>query len=275
MILITGINGFIAKNLYNRLKYENNIIGTTKEESENIVDILNKNTPSIIIHSGAELYDNNKMFESNIILTYNILEYCKNATNLKRLVIIGSSSEYGKKNESMKETDCLTPQTIYAGTKCACTMLACSYSHSYNIPIFIIRPFTVYGINEKSNKFLQILFNKIRTKDFNISISQGNHDYIYIDDFIEALISIIYNNDNKFDIINIGSGTQISNHKVVEIFETVTNHKFTRIDSLESKWCDSNCWVSDNSKLLNYYTPKINLEIGMRKIYEYHSKMNI
>ena len=218
-ILITGINGFIANHLYNTLKNEHIIIGTSREDSDKISEILNKHKPEYIYHTGAEIYDNDKMFESNIMLTFNILEYCRNATNLIKLVIIGSSSEYGRKSKPMSESDSLEPQTIYEGTKAACTMLAQSYSHTYNIPILMIRPFTIYGPGEKPNKFLQILFKKLEQNDKTIFISNGVHDYVYIEDFINAVLSIVENNANQFDIVNIGSGIQTSNIDVVKCFE--------------------------------------------------------
>ncbi len=268
MILITGINGFIAKNLYNSIKSNSSVevFGTTKKDSLNIVEILNEKKPEYIYHTGAEIYNNNDMFESNIVLTYKILEYCRTSQNLKRLIIIGSSSEYGRKTNPMSEYDILEPQTIYEGTKAACTMLAQSYSHTYNIPIFVIRPFTVYGPNEKPNKFLQILFKKKTNNDRNVSISNGFHDYIYIDDFLGALLEIVEKNTKMFDIINIGSGVQTSNLEVVKIFEKVTNHFFENYLPLECKLYDSEMWVSDNTKLNKYYKPKINLEEGIDKI---------
>jgi nucleoside-diphosphate-sugar epimerase len=266
MILITGINGFIAQNLCNLLKNISNdeIIGTTKKDSLNIIEILNNSKPEYIYHCGAEIYNNDEMFDSNILLTYKILEYCRTSTNLKRLIIIGSSSEYGRKNNPMSENDILEPQTIYEGTKSACTMLAQSYSYTYKIPIFIIRPFTIYGPGEKPNKFLQILFKKKHSNDKNISISNGVHDYVYIDDFINAIIEIIKKDEKLFDIINIGSGIQTSNLEVVKIFEKVNNYYFENYLPLESKSYDSTMWVANNAKLSNFYKIKVTLEEGIR-----------
>jgi nucleoside-diphosphate-sugar epimerase len=266
MILITGINGFISQHLYNSLKETNEIFGTTKEDSANISQILQEKTPKIIFHVGAEIYDQDKMFESNVILTYKILEYCKTAANLQKLVIIGSSSEYGRKTKPMSEDDSLEPETIYEGTKSACTMLARSYAHTYKIPILIIRPFTIYGPLEKPNKFLQILFTKMKNKERNISVSEGVHDYVYIDDFINAIIKITYENKERFDIVNIGSGIQTSNQEVVETFQKVTGYKFERYYKKESKSYDSTNWVCDTNKLNQYYKTKISLEEGIHLI---------
>jgi nucleoside-diphosphate-sugar epimerase len=265
MILITGINGFIAQNLFSKLKNKK-IFGTTSEDSVNITEILNEKQPEYIYHIGAEIYDNDKMFESNIVLTYKILEYCRFSKNLKRLIIIGSSSEYGRKDKPISENEILEPQTIYEGTKCACSLLAQSYSYTYKIPIFIIRPFTIYGPNEKPNKFSQILLKKMKNNDRTLYLSNGVHDYVYIDDFINAVLEIIKNNKLLFDIINIGSGIQTTNLEFVKIFEKVNNFYFEDILPLKSKSYDSNIWVCNNSKLNNFYKIENTLEDGIKKM---------
>ena len=267
-VLLTGINGFIASHLHDVLKTEHTIIGTTREDSANIVAILNQYKPEYIYHIGAEIYDNDKMFDSNIMLTFHILEYCRTSSNLVKLIIIGSSSEYGRKSKPMSENDCLEPQTIYEGTKAACTMLAQSYSHTYNIPILIIRPFTIYGPGEKPNKFLQILFQKLKNNDKTIAVSKGVHDYVYIEDFINALLTIVTNNTNLFDIINIGSGIQTSNAEVVKCFEKATQYKFDTYLQFEPKKYDSENWVCDTTKLEKYYTFKYSLELGIIEMYK-------
>jgi nucleoside-diphosphate-sugar epimerase len=268
-ILITGGSGFIATHLSKFYEKDYEIIKTSRDDSSRIGEILLKEEPELIFHCGAEIYDNDKMFESNILLTYNILEHCKTSKNLKKLVILGSSSEYGRKSNPMSENDVLNPETIYEGTKSACTMLASAYSNTYNINILLIRPFTIYGKGEKSRKFIQILLNKKQTGDKKVRISSGMHDYVYIDDFIEAF-DVILNNDTKklFDIINIGTGVQTSNMDVMRIFETVADYKFDEIEYIEHKTYDSNNWVCDSKKLNNYYHYKceITLEEGLRKM---------
>lgn len=266
MIVITGSNGFIATHLSSRL---DNVVGITKEQSPIIESLLDKYKPEYIYHTGAELYDQDKMFDSNVLLTYHILEYCRRATNLKRLIILGSSSEYGRKIHPIKETDQLDPYTIYEGTKSAASLLAQSYSYTYKIPIFIIRPFTVYGPGEKPNKFLHVLFRKKQNKDKHISVSEGVHDYVYIDDFINAMLNIVATNQECFDIINIGSGIQTSNLDVVHLFEKVTNYKFESYSKLEKKVYDSDNWVCDPDKVNKYYKIQTSLEDGLKKMYSF------
>jgi len=271
MIIITGKNGFIARHLIQALEPLHQVVGLSKEDSQHIQQKLVEYQPEYIYHTGAELSDNDKMFESNLVLTHSILEYCRHAPQLKRLILIGSSSEYGRKELPMKESDVLEPRTIYEGTKAAASMLAQSYSHTYGIPILIIRPFTIYGPHEKPNKFLQILFRKKKEADKTISISEGVHDYVYIDDFINGLIEIVARHRKLFDIINIGSGIQTTNQEVVSIFERITNYRFDHYIPLAKKTYDSDCWVSDTTKLNQFYQTRINLEEGIKRMDDIYS----
>ena len=272
-VLITGINGFIASHLYESLKNKYTVIGTTRNDTHKIIEILNYHKPEYIYHTGAEIYDSNKMFENNVLLSFHILEYCKNATNLIKLIIFGSSSEYGRKSKPMCENDCLEPYTIYEGTKSACSMLAQSYSYTYNIPTIIIRPFSVYGCGEKHCKFIQILFEKMKNNDKTIGVSEGVHDYVYIKDFISALLAIVNKNDKLFDIINIGSGIQTSNMDVIKCFEKVTGYNFSDYLPLTPKLYDSNMWVCDKGKLNNYYDIKYSLEDGLKEMFSIHKQI--
>lgn len=268
-ILITGGSGFIASHLSQFYEKDYEIIKTSRNDSSRISEILLKEEPELIFHCGAEIYDNDKMFESNIILTRNILEYCKTAKNLKKLVILGSSSEYGRKSNPMSENDVLNPETMYEGTKAACTAMASAYANTYNINILLIRPFTIYGKGEKPRKFIQILLNKKQTGDKKVRISPGMHDYVHIEDFIKAFDVILNNNTKLFDIINIGTGVQTSNMDVMRIFEKAADYKFEEIEYIEHKTYDSNNWVCDTAKLNHYYKCEITLEEGLRKmIYE-------
>ena len=120
-----------------------------KEVFNKIYESLKKERVDYIIHCGAEIYDDNLMFESNVVLTYKILELVKNLSNVENFVYIGSSSEYGRKLKPMKEDDVLEPDTMYEGTKACGSLLTRVYGKTYNMMTSIVRPFSLYGKNEK------------------------------------------------------------------------------------------------------------------------------
>jgi nucleoside-diphosphate-sugar epimerase len=90
--------------------------------------------------------------------------------------------------------------------------------------VLFVRPFTVYGHDGKPCKLSQVLFRKWKDGT-TLTLSNGMHDYVYIDDFIDVLEMLISKDFKSFEIINVGSGFQRSNYEFVRIFEEVTGHK--------------------------------------------------
>ena len=267
-VFITGKNGFIAQHLILRFQKDGHEISSSSQ-NDDIVVKLNEFKPDIICHLAAELYDDSKMVYSNILLTHSILEYCR-IYGIVKLIIFGSSSEYGRKQSHISEDDLLEPDTIYEGTKACATLLSRSYAFTYKIPTTVIRPFTVYGCGEKPNKLLQIIFNKKLRY-----INNAYHDWIYIDDFIEATIKII-NFDEKsiFELVNIGSGKQYSNEDIVKICQKVVCFPIEYQLTSKGKSYDSINWVCDITRLRVKYnfTPKYSIEDGISTYFSIFSE---
>jgi UDP-glucuronate 4-epimerase len=207
-----------------------------------------------------------KMVESNILLTHKILEYCRN-NPIQKLLVFGSSSEYGRKTHAITEKDILEPQTMYEATKGCATLLSRAYAYTYKTPTVVIRPISIYGPYEKDFKFMTRLFNK------NIKyLNNANHDWTYIDDFVEATIRIMnYKDTDIFDIVNIGMGVQRTNLEVVKIAEEIMGIKLNYQQALTGKSYDSMNWVCDPTHLKTKYgyECKTTLEEGLSKYYHW------
>jgi nucleoside-diphosphate-sugar epimerase len=141
-------------------------------------------------------------------------------------------------------------------------MLARAWSKTYGLKVLFIRPFTVYGHDEKPYKLSQILFRKWKDGT-TLKLSDGMHDYVYIDDFLDALCQVIFDDFQTFKIINIGSGVQHSNYEFVRLFQKVTGHTF-QIELIDSK--DPLIWVCDNPR---FTFPS--LESGIRRMVLEHT----
>jgi nucleoside-diphosphate-sugar epimerase len=238
-IFITGRNGFIATNLRLRFKKDGHEIGSSSQ-GDDISSKLNEFRPDVICHLAMEGLNPDKMVESNILLTHKILEYCRHNT-IQKLLIFGSSSEYGRKQHAITENDVLEPQTMYEGTKACATLLARSYAYTYKIPTVVIRPMSIYGPHEKDFKFMTRLFMNYKDTDI-------------------------------FDIVNIGLGVQRTNREVVQIVESLMGYKFEfPEDDSKGKVYDSMNWVCDPMHLKTKYgfEPKITLEEGLSLHYDW------
>lgn len=238
-MLITGGKGFFGRNLaeFYKDKYIVKAIGR-----EPLSQVFADFTPNIILHCAAEIYDDSKMFESNIVYTREILEYCR-VFNVDKLVIFGSSSEYGGKDHPTSETDSLTPRTMYEATKGMASLLAEAYSKTFDINVTLIRPYTITGRLEKDHKFFPTLYKKWKNKE-PLSLADGNHDFVFVDDFLSAVDTVMNHREiSRFNVINVGSGLQTSNQEIVNSFEAVLSHKYEveHVEKLRS--FDSQTWV--------------------------------
>jgi UDP-glucuronate 4-epimerase len=267
-IFITGRSGFIAKNLINALT-PHHVIGSSSRDDDVTLSLMTF-SPDIICHLAAESYDIDKMVEANVLLTHSILEYCRKYP-VKKLILFGSSSEYGQKDHPLTEQDSLEPRTIYEGTKAAASMLARAYAHTYAIPTILVRPLSIYGPHEHPNKLMTRLFSGRITR-----LNNAMHDWTYIDDFIEAVLVLINNPlPYIFDTVNVGLGVQRSNYDVLLNAESILGRKIPveMQSGAMGVGSDSQMWVCDPAYLKTRYefTPSITLEDGMRRQYEWLS----
>lgn len=263
-ILVTGKNGFIARHLVPRLVRDGDDVRTTDRDTD-LCKLLDEFQPEIVFHLGAELKNEQKMFDTNVLLTMTLLEWSKGKPT--KLILFGSSSEYGRSDKKRAETDCPLPDTIYEGTKAATAMISRAWAKTYNVPVTFIRPFTVYGYDEKPTKFTSILVQKWRDHSV-LRLSEGMHDYVYIDDFIDALLVVAFWSENTpFNLVNIGSGKQTSNSDFVKLFQKEIGYIYP-VELVDSgHGYDSMNWVADNTLLKTKYGVSIgSIESGIKRL---------
>jgi UDP-glucuronate 4-epimerase len=274
-VLVTGKNGFIARHLVEKLNMYGHVVRSViRVTPSGMTTILDEFKPQIIYHLGAELKNPHDMFDSNVVLTQYIIEWCaKNP--VERLVLFGSSSEYGNVNRPRSERDLPLPTNMYEATKAATAMLARGAAYEYNIPIMFIRPFTIYGEDEKPSKLTQILFQKMKDGTV-LKLTDGFHDYMYIDDFVDILLEVVKpGGTEKFTLLNIGTGWQTTNIQFVNTFQNVTGYKFP-VEIIEGVGPPT--WMADTYLLEKKFKINLdsarNLESGIRRMVSAYKRKN-
>lgn len=255
-LLITGANGFLGKNLAEYYESKGNeVIKWTRRD--NLLNSFEQN-PDVVIHTAAEIYEPDDMFASNIMLTNNVLVLSRNY-GVKKLMLLGSSSEYGRKNLPMSETDVLEPTNMYEGTKAAATLLAQGFANECGLQTTVVRPFTIVGRYEKPHKFFPTLYRKWKL-DEELELAPGYHDVVFIDEFLGIFDKILnYQETKKFNIVNIGSGIQWSNNEIVSWFEDLLVYKYKIKQVPQMRSFDSCNWVSNSDSMRKYFTFEDNI----------------
>lgn len=257
---LTGHPGFVGTHLNERLPDRVYLYSRGQDTS-----IVSEFQPDIIFHLAAEIYDDKAMFDSNIKLTYDLLEEARKLPNLQAFIYVGSSSEYGAKDHPMSETDFLDPRTMYEATKGAGTLLCQAYARAYGVQTAIARPFSLYGQHEPPHRFIPTIVDRLR-KGKRINIAPGVHDFIHIDDFIDGLL-LLSGRFNAGEVFNFGTGTQTSNYELVSLIGEIMKVEPKRrlIESLHTY--DSDHWVCDNTRARSIgWKPKMSLLAGLTRL---------
>ena len=209
--------------------------------------------------------------KTNIEGTYNVLEAAKN-NRIDQTIITSTSEIYGSAQYvPIDEKHPMVGQSPYSASKIAAEQLSTSYVRSFNLPVKIIRPFNVYGPRQSPRAVISSIISQLLSNSNNVNLGNmlPTRDFTYVTDTCEA-IKEIYNNDNFLgEIVNIGSGQEISiNELYNKINIILKSNKTLKFIKERSRPNDSEVdrLLCDSSKLKKIikWNSKISLEEGLK-----------
>lgn len=213
--------------------------------------------------------------ETDIIGTVNLLQQARKY-NIEQFIFASSSSVYGtNKKIPFKEKHPTENQiSPYACAKKAAEIYCKTYHRLYNLPVTILRYFTVYGPRQRPEMAIH-KFTRLILKDKEIPMygdGTSERDYTYIDDALQGTTAAI---ERKFDfeIFNIGNSQTTELRKLISIIEKETGKK-ANIKKLPPQPGDVPLTYADISKAKKMlgYNPKVSIEQGVGKFVNWYKK---
>jgi len=252
-ILLFGSTGFIGKNLSNYFKLSKKYLLLTPSKIEcNLLDlsqvkkVVKETQPDFIINtayfggvSSKIIYSDENIF-NNIKLVINILRASVNSKQLKKIILFGSGLEYDNSSLSIKETDQIKPKNIYATIKSITSLLSIGLAQELKLPLVLIRPFNLYGPNDKKSVIFYLINSILKNRDFVLTKGEQVRDYLYIDDFTKIIYKIIdnYQKFEDLEIYNASSGKLTQLKTIFKIIFKLCNfeEKYTIIKNSENEY---------------------------------------
>ena len=238
-IFLSGGTGFIGSHFIDELLSEKfaskhyNILAIKREESSTRInlqkspewrignltddwshelkdcDVLVHMASAGVIHDG----DNWEIcMETNLLNSLSLWKQAINA-GIKRIIILGSCSEYGKSGYNFKNIPVnaqLIPTNAYGASKAAASLAAKALCIENKIELAILRVFHVYGPGEHPKRFWASLIKSAKDgKDFEMTKGAQVRDFQYVRDTvrqIERYLSDEYLEKGIPLIKNLGTG---------------------------------------------------------------------
>lgn len=252
-VLITGISGFAGSHLADFLvskgakvsgivrKKDNpnisHLLGKIKlyradlSKQKSIQEVLKQEDPDFIFHLAARssprlsFDDPQKTLTANIYPEINLLESIVKLKMSPRILVAGSSEEYGivgKENLPIDEEAPLKPVSPYGVSKVVQDLLAYTYFKTSGLKVVRVRPFNHIGPRQDPSFFLasfSLQIAKIEKGKQIPVIKVGNlaakRDVTDVRDMVRAYLMAAELGEPG-DVYNIGSGKSVSLQEILD-----------------------------------------------------------
>ena len=273
-----------------------NVIGSNRRDTnlfnlEETNAIIRKIQPEVVINAAAKvggIYANNTkradFIIDNLKINLNILESVIEFNEIK-VVNLGSSCIYPLNAENpIKESEFMTgslepTNSPYAMAKLSSIEIGRALKSQYGHEVINLMPTNLYGPNdnfdENTSHVIPGLMRRMHDAKINNidtfeiwGTGKPLREFLFVDDLSRA-VEFILTNNIKEDLINIGSGVEISISKLAELIKDVIGYK----GSLEfnTSMPDGNPRKLLDCSLINSlgWMHSTELEPGLNKTYDW------
>lgn len=245
LLYLVGGSGFIGKNLVRCLSpyYEISVFDQFIDQSffneypkvrtikqDLVSEIISESIPSpeyiinlasiVTAERNLSLFDG--LISSNLKILLNLYERFKGDDKLELFVQFGSSEEYGSEGSPFKEENREYPNSPYALVKQLTTNTTMMLHRNYGFPAMVLRPGNLFGPGQNQSKFIPYVIERLKKGEvLEVSPCEQKRDFIYVDDFAEAVHGLLDNADKCVgEIVNVSSGGSVSLKEIIEFYKS-------------------------------------------------------
>lgn len=297
--LITGSQGFVGGYLRRELEdngYEVTGLDLQPGEKalcadllnlEQVVDAVRQAAPDVVFHLagqadvGRSWKVPQKTVEINVIGTLNLLDAVRAYRKGVRVVLVGSSDQYGNLGEAgqcVSETVEMKPQTPYAVSKCAQEEMAKAYVRAYGMNVCMTRSFNHGGAGQREG-FLIPDFSagvarveKGLAKSLRVGNLTARRDFTHVRDVVRAY-RLIAEKGRSGEVYNVGSGTAYSAQEILDRLVAMADCPVpVEQDPAKMRPSDTPVICCDHSKLTAHtgWEPETPLDVILSETVEYY-----
>ena len=287
--LITGSLGFVGGYLRAELEASGyDVIGLDVREAEKTIQadlldseqmkqVIAQTQPDAVFHLAgqANVAQSWKMpqktVEINVIGALNLLEAVRAYRADTRVVLVGSSDQYGALGEAgrlVKETTPTNPQTPYAVSKQAQEEMARVYTRAYGMNICMTRSFNHGGAGQKEGFMIPdfaagiVRVERGQADCLRVGNLTARRDFTHVKDMVRAY-RMIAEKGYAGEVYNVGSGVTYSAQEILDKLCAMASCPIrVEQDPAKMRPSDTPVICCDHSKLKEHtgWEPRVQME---------------
>lgn len=234
--LVTGSEGFVGKYLCDYISSKGyRVAGFDLKLGDDIRDYdqvhlaIEKHEPDLIFHLAALAYvpesgsDSRRGIDTNVVGTANVLEAVRQTGLASKVLLAGTSEEYGYRDHGEGPLTELTqpkPTTLYGASKLAAGQLGLTYARAYGMPVVVTRAFNHIGPGQSHRYAVSAFARRIVEveKGWSKVVKHGNlesvRNYSSVKDIVRAYWLAI---QQPSDVYNLCSEYTLSAQEIMNI----------------------------------------------------------
>ena len=191
--------------------------------------------------------------DTNIKGTLNMVQAAREM-EVSRVVHTSTSEVYGTAQfVPITEEHPLQGQSPYSASKIGADQIAMSFYSSFETPVSILRPFNTYGPRQSARAVIPTIITQIASGKQQIKLGSINptRDFSHVEDTVSGFLSALESGLGVGEVINLGSGFEISIGETVKLIADVIGTKIeimTEIQRIRPEKSEVERLFADNSK---------------------------
>jgi len=210
--------------------------------------------------------------DTNVKGTLNICQAAKE-NGCERVIHTSTSEVYGTAQYvPIDEKHPLQPQSPYSATKIGADAMAMSFHSAFDLPVTTARPFNTYGPRQSARAVIPTIIGQIAAGEKQIKLGDltPTRDFNYVLDTCRGFISLAESDKTIGEVINIGSGVEISVGDTLNLIKKIMNSDvefITDKQRLRPEKSEVFRLCCDNTKIheLTGFLPEYSLKKGLKE----------
>jgi len=212
---------------------------------------------------------------TNVEGTLNVLQSAR-SQGVGKIVHTSTSEVYGTaRSVPISEEHPLQGQSPYSASKIGGDKIAESFHLSFDLPVVTVRPFNTYGPRQSARAVIPtIVTQALSQHEIRLGNLEPTRDLNFVTDTVEGFIKAAESNNAVGEVINLGTGREISIGALAQTILETMGKKMPIISESqrmrpENSEVERLCAENRKARELLAWQPQFSLEEGLVKTIEW------